>query len=283
VDVLQGLSTNLRRQGRLAEAVVADRQALELARRALGPEHPTTGTAMIHLADQILDIEGDATGAERLYRRGLELITRHEGDNSIRLLHGLNSLGNLLGARGEAEAEQHLRRALAIRRTASSPEHPQVADQLDKLARELARQGRTEEAESLAHEALALSRRTLGEDHSVITGARLPLLAEIYDRQGRHLEADRTYLAAIEGTPLLGVVPGQMRRAFGRMLIARGDLARAEEQLLASLELLETAYGGPAHPNAQETRRALMELYERWGRPELVERYRVPAGRYVPY
>ena len=34
---------------------------------------------------------------------------------------------------------------------------------------------------------------------------------------------------------------------------------------------------------AQETKRALMELYRRSGKAELAERYRVPPGRFIPY
>ena len=116
----------------------------------------------------------------------------------------------------------------------------------------------------------------------VTFGSRLPLLAEIFERQRRYADADSTYRAALEQLPLGGAVPGELRRSYGRLLLARGDLARAEEQLLASLELLESTYGG-AHPNVHETRRALMELYQRRGRPEPVERYRVPPGRFIPY
>lgn len=283
VAVLQGLTTNLRRQGRLDEAVAVSRDALLVAERALGTDHPVTGYAMIHLGDHVRDIEGDLVTAERLYRRGLELMTLRYGEQSIRLLHGLNSLAALLGERGDNEAEQQLRRALAIRQTASSPEHPQAADQLDNLARELLRQGRLDEAHALARQAMDLSIRTLGAEHAVITGSRLPLLAEVYDRQGRFAEADEAYRTALDENPLHGVVPGQLRRSYGRMLLNRGDFMRAEEQLLQSLELMETAYGGRAHPNLQETKRALMQLYGQWGKPDLVEKYRVPPGRYVPY
>src|SRR5688572_6478963 len=71
VNVLQSLSTNLRRQGRLEEAVTADRKAVSAAESAFGSEHHITGNAMVHLADQVNDIERDAVAAERLYRRGL--------------------------------------------------------------------------------------------------------------------------------------------------------------------------------------------------------------------
>jgi serine/threonine-protein kinase len=283
VTVLQALSTNLRRQGRSTDAVAADREALRMAEQTFGPDHHATGYAMIHLADHVADIEQDHATAEQLYRRGLDLMTRSFGENSTRLIHGLNSLSRLLAERGDSQAETILRRALAIRQSATGPEHALVAEELGLLAQELARQRRLDEAEEMARNALDLTYRTLGPDHPVISGTRLPVLAEVLDLKGRYDEADRTWLAAIEHTPLRGVVPGQLHRGYGRMLLRRGDYERAQEHLLTSLAMLERAYSDPDHPNVQETKRVLMELGDQWGRPGLVERYRVPPGRFVPY
>lgn len=283
VAVLTALSTNLRRQGRLDEAVATAREALRQAEVALGPEHHTTGDAMIHLADHVRDIEGDDHEAERLYRRGLELTSRRFGERSIRLLHGLHSLGTLLSNRGDGEAEAVFRRAIAIRRSATGAEHPQVAEGLQLLARELARQRRFPEAEALQRQALAHTSRTLGPRHPVITNSRLPALAEILDRQGRHAEADAIYESTFASAAVSSPVQGEVRRAYGRLLLRRGDLQRAEQQLLRALEMHQQVYAGRDHPNVLESRRALMELYQRWGKPALVERYRAPPGRYVPY
>jgi serine/threonine-protein kinase len=283
VTLLQALSTNLRRQGRYPEAVAADREALAVAERSFGPEHHTTGYAMIHLADHVNDIEQDPAAAERLYRRGLELMTRHLGDHHVRLLHGLNSLGNVLSHRGDAEAEPILRRALAISQSATGPEHPRVAQQLHKLAAALAKQGRLGEAETLARQALDATIASVGRGHQIVASSRLPLLADILDLQRRHEEADRAYQTALEMVQTSGVVNGEMRRDYGLMLLRRGDARGAEAQLLQSLSILEQVYSGQPHPNVQETRRALMTLYGKIGKPELVERYRVPPGRFVPY
>ena len=38
-----------------------------------------------------------------------------------------------------------------------------------------------------------------------------------------------------------------------------------------------------AYGSGVSTRRGLMALYRQAGRPELVERYRVPPGRFIPY
>jgi eukaryotic-like serine/threonine-protein kinase len=286
ITILLALSTNLRRQGRLADAVGAGREALAVAERAFGGDHHITGDAMIHLADHVSDIEGDAAGAERLYRRGLESIARRFGDRSIRLLHGMNSLGRLLSGRGDPEAETILRRALAISQSATGPEHPRVADQMHKLAGALikvAPVGKVAEAEALARESLALTIRTVGRTHQIIASSRLPLVAEILDLQSRYAEADRVYEEAFEQLRTSGTITGELRRQYGLTLLRRGDVQRAETQLLQSLASLEQSYQNQAHPNVHETRRALMTLYRQLAKPELVEHYRVPPGRFVPY
>jgi tetratricopeptide (TPR) repeat protein len=283
IVILQALSTNLRRQGRLAEAVAAARQALAIARAAFGGQHHTTGEAMIHLADHVSDIENDDAAAERLYRDGLDLVGRHFGDHSVRLLHGLNSLGRLLTRRGDAEAEFLCRRALAISLAATGPGHPRVADQMHKLASALMRQNRLAEAEAIARESLELTIKAFGRDHQVVAASRLPLIAQILDLQRRHKEADRVYESAFEGVRTSGVVNGELRRDYGLMLLRRGDTSGAEAQLLRSLSSLEQTYKSETHPNVQETKRALMTLYTQLGQTELVERYRVPPGRFIPY
>jgi serine/threonine-protein kinase len=283
VALLQAISTNLRRQARYEEAVTAGREALRVSERAFGLNHATTGYAMIHLADHIHDIVQDVDEAERLYRRGLELMEQQFGENSTRLIHGLHSLGDLLAKRGDNEAERLFRRSLAIRQSATGPEHPQVADELHLLAVELARQQRLKEAEALARRALHLSSQTLGPRHAVVTNARLPLLAEVLNQQGRQREANEIYGSALELTEAGGTTLGQLRRAYGLLLLKQGQYARAEEQLLQALALLESGYGDADHPNVQETKRGLMELYRQWGKPDLVERYRVPPGRFIPH
>jgi tetratricopeptide (TPR) repeat protein len=237
---------------------------------------------MIHLGDHVNDIEEDAAAAERLYRRGLELLTRHYGAASIRLLHGMNSLARLLGSRGDNEAETIARRALAISQSATGSEHPRVADQMHKLAWALTRLRRLAEAEALARESLALTIRAMGPGHQIVAASRLTLLAQIFDLQRRHIEADQTYEAAIAKLAS-GVINGEVRREYALVLLGRGDLTGAEAQLLQSLSSLERAYTGRVHPNVDETKRLLMTLYRRTGRPDLAERYRVPPGRFIPY
>ena len=287
VALLMGLATFARRHGRFPDAVSSDREAVRRAQELLGPDHVRTGAAMIHLADQVRDIERDLAAAEHLYRRGLTVLSRHYGEQHLELLHGIGALAWLLAQRGNhEEAEQLYRRALAIRTAAAGPDHPQVGAYMNALAGGLELQGRLDEAEALSRQALELWVRVLGPGNRSVA-AGLPRLASILARQGRFEEADQLYREALSIRIALGqgqtVVMAEARRLYGRALIARRRFPDAEEQLLESLAILERAFSDPDHPNTRDTRRALMELYAAWGKPDLVERHRVPPGVFVPY
>ena len=111
----------------------------------------------------------------------------------------------------------------------------------------------------------------------------MPRLAMILAQQGRQAEADATFESALAQPASSLAVQGEVRRDYGLVLLRRGEHERAEDQLLRALDLLEKHYGGRDHPNVHESKRALMVLYQQWGKVELVERYRVPPGRYVAY
>jgi eukaryotic-like serine/threonine-protein kinase len=285
VSIMHGLSTNLRRQGRLEEGIAMDRAALELARRELGPDHPSTAYAMIHLADHVRDIEGDLGEAEQLYRTGLELQARHGGENNTALIHGLFSLADVRSRQGDhAEAERLIRHALAVRRAATGPDHPGVAGATEYLARMVARQGRAEEAELLARQAMDAYDRVVGRNHPSYVQA-VANLANVYAELGRFDLAVDTLRAAIGLRSWTGsmVTLGEQHRRLGRYLAASGRRSDAEAELLRSLAILEAEYPDRGHPNILETRRALAELYTAWGREADAAAYATPPGRFLPH
>ena len=238
---------------------------------------------MIHLADHVSDIEGDDEAAERLYRDGIDFVGRHFGDHSVRLLHGLNSLGWLLSRRGDAEAETLFRRALGSACRRPDPAILGSPTRCTSWPRHWRGSGRLAEAEPLAREALDLTVKALGKTHQ--TRRLVPATAHRGNpRNAAALRrSDRVYESAFEQ---VAHERRHQRRDATRlrlMLLRRGDTAGAETQLLQSLSSLEQAYNSTTHPNVQETRRALMTLYTETRQPELVERYRVPPGRFIPY
>ena len=287
VRLLQGLATSLRRQGRLDEALASDRLALDLAERVFGPDHVRTGHAMIHLADQVRDIQRDLTTAERLYRRGTALITAEVGEHHLDLIHPLHGLATIAGRRGDhAEAERLHREALRIRQAALGDRHPIIPLSLGDVALDLERQGRLDEADALVREAVTMMQALVGPEHPDV-GTLLTLRAQIQYRAGEAGEADRLYRDALALKPArserLTIQQAELRRAYGRFLVAERRFDEAEAQLLQSLELLRSVYARGDHPNTTETRRALMALYQASNRPDQVERHSVPPGEYWPY
>ena len=279
------LTTNLRRQARFDEALAMNRDALTVARTSLGENHPTTALAMIHYADQVRDLVGDADQAERLYRDGLAIQERLHGPRSARLIHGINSLAEVMSAESRhAEAEALLRRGLEIQQAATGPQHPTVAGELGRLAGVLHDAGRTREAERYATQSLELYESLLGDQHPAYAAA-LGTLASVNEALGRRDSALVLLGKAVairELRPDWGPL-GESYRNYGLALMRHGRAAEAERALLRSLEVLEANVGAD-HPSTDESRRALSRYYAERGRPDLAARYDVPPGRpFIPY
>ena len=284
--MVDALATNLRRQGKLGQAVATAREAFELARSSLGADHPETAIAMYHLADHLRDVEEDYEEAGRLYRRGIEIHAREYGPVSLQLIHGLNALAILQDRQGEhVEAEELFRRALEIRRQATGPDNPALAGAMDNLAGALARQGRLGEAESLVRDALAHRDRTQGprDEARHRSLATLGWILSLRDRWDEAQEAwNEALTLRLDALGRDDIVLAELRRRWGRILSESGRFEEAEPLLLTALDGLRRSYE-PDHPNRVDGRRALHELYTAWGRPEQAEAFQVPDGSFYPY
>lgn len=154
-DILKTLDRN-------AEAVPLDRAALELMRKALGPDHPETAAAMIGLADGLL-MTGEVEAARTLLVEALRVQAAALGDSHPARLQPLFLLGVAAGETDDRPAAiAALREAARVAEAALPPGH-------------LARIG----AQANLGAALAADRRP---------GEALPLLRAA----GRSLRADRS-------------------------------------------------------------------------------------------
>lgn len=284
--MLEALATNLRRRGKLEEAVTTARRALALRQETFGPDAAETAVAFYHLGDHVRDVQGDLDEAEHLYRRGIAIHTRAYGPASLHLVHGLHALATLHMRRGEhAEAEALFRRVLAIRRGATGPDNAALSRTLGVVALAVAEQGRLEEAEGILREALAHGERVQGPE-AVDRHGNLADLGWVLSRQGRWDEARVAFLEAVSLRLRAGgpddIVLHELHRRWGRLLTVSGRYDEAEDHLRTALEGLDRVYE-PEHPNHVDARRALHELYTAWGRPGEAARYRVPPGVFHSY
>jgi tetratricopeptide (TPR) repeat protein len=88
-----------------------------------------------------------------------------------------------------SEAIPLAQRALAILEKARGPDHPDVANSLNNLARLYSAQGRYFDAELFHKRSLAILEKAFGPDHPDVA-ASLNNLAEVYHAQGRYADAE---------------------------------------------------------------------------------------------
>jgi tetratricopeptide (TPR) repeat protein len=143
----------LHAEGRLTEADKYLRRALLLT-----DDRERTASITLKLGAIERD-KGNYAAAEQLYQQALKLYTELKGANAlaaslplIELAELRTSIGDLAGAEGLA------RRALAIRRTRLPAQHPDITRSEIQLARALADQGKTAEAQPLVERAVQFVR-----------------------------------------------------------------------------------------------------------------------------
>ncbi len=270
---LTNLAAVSKSKGELRQAEPLYREALEIFRAVLGPEHYRVAVCLNNLA-LLLTETGRYDEAEPLFREALGIRRQVFGHDHPAVATGLKNLALVLTRKGQyAEAEPLYREALDLGRALGGNEL-RLANTLNSLADLLATLGRYDEAEPLCREALAIRRRK-SPDHPRVASALLVL--------GRiHLGRDDP--AAAE--PLLRecvaasrqrMSPGHWRIAaaqseLGNCLTALGRYEEAQGILLDSFALLNDA--NPGNPSlVRQTAERLVRLYEAWQKPDRAAPY----------
>jgi len=158
------LAALLHSSGRVQEAEPLYRQVLADQIRLLGADHIRVALTTANLAALLRD-EGKIDEAEKLMERAIEIQRLRRGAESLYVSYPIMNLADLCRLRGGepnlTRAEELYREALAIRRQALRPNHPDLAAPLEGLARlELARSRQAKGAvarREIARRALALA------------------------------------------------------------------------------------------------------------------------------
>jgi len=197
VDTLNQVTVYLYQTGQYAQAEPPVQEALALAERDLGREHPRTLDALNNLAE-LYRAQGRYDEAEPLSVRALEANERILGRDRPDILTSLNNLAMLYHSQGHyGKAEPLLVRALEASERILGQDHPQTLLSVNNLAMLYHSQGRYDEAEPLYKRALEARERILGQDHPDTLG-NLNNLAELYRAQGRYGKAESLYLRTLE-------------------------------------------------------------------------------------
>ncbi|MBU0637972.1 MAG: serine/threonine-protein kinase [Planctomycetes bacterium] len=173
--------------GQLPDAATHLVQAVELGRRVLGEEHPTTLAAMFHLAEMHRD-RGEFSEAVRLYRHALSIRRRDLGSEHADTLACLRNLALTLTRNGDfAEAEPLYHEALEMSRRVLGEKHFDTLTTLSYWALQLTLLERVTEAEQANREVYAGYRELLGDEHP-LTLLLQNCMADMLRRQGKYDE-----------------------------------------------------------------------------------------------
>lgn len=141
VTSMNNAALSLEDKGDLGGAEPLFRNALQIAEKALGPEHPDTAGTLNNLAN-LLESKEDYAGAEALYRRALAIAEKTLGPADPRTAMALDNLAGLLFAKGDpAGAEPLYRRALSIAEASLGTDHPTTQAIREDLKELLGRPG----------------------------------------------------------------------------------------------------------------------------------------------
>ncbi len=273
---LNSLGVLLHAKGDFAAAQRCLEQALATHRKIYGNEHPDVAQDLNNLA-VVLRVQGADAQAEPMLRQALAIRRRLYGDEHRETAETLNNLANLLRSREDyAGAEPLCREVLTVRRKLLGEQHPDVAQAINNLAVVLAAEGRIVEAEPLLRQSIALYRELLGSDHPELAGTLYnlgTLLAGAADAAGAEPLFRECFAIRTRRLPAGDLRTATAEQALGGCLVALQRYSEAEPLVLEGYHTLEAALG-PQHARTLAALRAVVDLYEKWDRPDEADRFR---------
>jgi eukaryotic-like serine/threonine-protein kinase len=183
--------------GLYSDARTQFERALELQRRVLGPENPTTLKTLSGLS--WLDVRTERyADAERLAKRALDAQRRVLPHDHPDVATSMTNLATALYYEVKyAEAEALYVQALEINRKSLGPEHPSTLADMNDLAEVYFGEGKYAESEALYTRILEIRRRVLGPEHPY-TLATMSGLSQDYVFERKEAEAEALMLQTLE-------------------------------------------------------------------------------------
>jgi eukaryotic-like serine/threonine-protein kinase len=242
--------------------------ALDIRRRALGPQHPDTLDLSNDLG-RVLQEQGHYAEAEKLVSAVLETSRNVLGSENAVTLTAMNNLAWILFKEGRyPEAERLQRQTLEIRRRVLGPEHSDTLESSSDLASTLMMEGQPTEGENLDRRTLDIRRRVLGPDHPD-TLLSMHSLGVDLNWQGKYAEAEKLYREALNIEP--HVLGPEHPRTLMTMSVLASVLAKqrqydeAEKLESKTLEIHRRTLG-PEHPNTALDKDSLACIFALAGR-----------------
>jgi eukaryotic-like serine/threonine-protein kinase len=194
-STLKSLGAIAYKEGDLKRAGGLWERTLAIMETALGPDHPWVAQTLNNLAI-VYTYTGEPKRAVPLLERVVQIQEKVLGPKHPDLASGLMNLGDAVSRGGDAKgAKPYYARAVAIME-AASPNNPELARFLDRLASVALEEKDLKEAQGLYERSLALRQKALGAKHIEVAES-LSGLADCAFQDGRLQEAEALYEKAL--------------------------------------------------------------------------------------
>jgi CHAT domain-containing protein/Tfp pilus assembly protein PilF len=250
-DALSVRAQRLRGEGKLPEAIEVANQIMAIERDLFGAEHAEIAGTHGWIAE-IHETAEEFAAAEKSRQAALDLLTKLHGVRDWRVTDARLALQHtrLLAGFDNTERKK-LGRAAA----------------LDQRVSILRSAGKSQEALTLAQEALEIRKKVLGEEHPHYASS-LNSLAGIYMAMGDYTRSEPLYRQALEiMKKVLGEEhPGSANSAnnLAEIYVSMGDYARAKPLHRQALEIKKRVLG-EEHPDYAGSLSNLAALHELMG------------------
>jgi eukaryotic-like serine/threonine-protein kinase len=165
-----------------------------------------------------------------------------------------------------SEAQQHLERALELRRRELGEQHADTLESMSRLGRVYEMQSKYEKAGTLLARALEVRRRTLGENDAS-TLKTMSDLGWLYERQGKYAEAEPLLFAAFEAQRQIpdDEQSNNTRDHLAVVYAQQGKYSKAEPLVTQALDISRRV-NGEEHPRTLTIMQNLAGIYANEGK-----------------
>ncbi|KAF2188822.1 TPR-like protein, partial [Zopfia rhizophila CBS 207.26] len=266
MDLQWRYGTCLDADGRWSEAEIAYSQVLEMEKKEVGVEHPSTLTSMANLASTMANLastyrnQGRWKEAEELEVQVMETRKRVLGAEHPSTLTSMANLASTYRNQGRwKEAEELEVQVMETFKRVLGAEHPSTLTSMANLASTYRNQGRWKEAEELEVQVMETRKRVLGTEHPD-TLTSMANLASTFWNQGRWKEAEELDVQVMETRKrVLGAEHPDTLTSMANLAFTRKGQGHDEEaiKLMDKCVQLRTRVLGSSHPHTLSSLEAL--------------------------
>ncbi|KAI3015357.1 hypothetical protein CBS147347_11230 [Aspergillus niger] len=283
IHLIDNICRCLYSDGRWKEAEELGVQVMDIRKRMLGSEHPSTLTSMANLASTYWK-QGRWKEAEELDVQVMELRKQVLGPEHPSTLTSMVNLASIYSSQGRwKEAEELGVQVMNIHKRMLGSEHPDTLTSMANLASTYWKQGRLREAEELRVQVMELCKQVLGPKHPD-TLTSMANLASTYWKQGRWKEAEELRVQELEiCKQRLGLEHPDTLTSMANLASANSNQGGWKEAEVLEVQVMELCKQvlGPKHPDTLTSMMNLASAYWKKGQWKEAEELDVQVMEHV--